>query len=51
MAFSPRSCNNAAHVLAKYGGCMDAGSAMVWKEQFPDFVLVAVVGDLAMASS
>lgn len=42
----PRSCNQAAHMLAAHGMVLSMGSCEIWLGQFPNFVLDVVAGDL-----
>lgn len=43
----PRSCNQAAHILAAHGTTLDMGTCEIWLGQFPNFVSDAVAGDLS----
>lgn len=42
----PRSCNQAAHMLATYGRVLSSGSCEIWLGQITNFVSNIVAGDL-----
>ena len=42
-----RSCNFAAHELAKLGRCRDPDHPSVWMDPLPEFVNVILARDLA----
>lgn len=50
VSICPRACNKTAHVLAAYGASLDLENQL-WFDQVPDFVSVAVAGDLPSTST
>lgn len=45
--FATRSCNYAAHEIAKFGRYRDPEHPAVWMDPLPDFVNLALACDLA----